>query len=108
MSQAADVTSLLVAFSRGDRAAGNAVIPLVYEELRRIARRRRGQQFGPQSPGTTSLVHEVYFHLVDQTRLDWGCRAQFFYFASVAIRNLLVDHARRSLRQKRSPGVNAT
>lgn len=99
---AAEITTLLTAFSRGDREAGNALLPLVYNELRRIAHNRRAHLPTWQGPGTTSLVHEVYLNLAGQTQLDFATRAHFFYLASVAIRNLLVDHARHATRQKRS------
>ena len=71
----ADVTSLLVAYGEGDRAAFDRLVPLVYDDLRRIARGqlRRG---GPdETLDTTGLVHEAYLKLVDQTRADWQDRA---------------------------------
>jgi RNA polymerase sigma factor (TIGR02999 family) len=102
MAGASDVTGLLIALSKGDREAANAVMPLVYDELRRIARSRRRQSANWFAPGTTSLVHEVYLNLVDQTRLHYESRGQFYYLASVAMRNLLIDNAKRFHRKKRA------
>lgn len=85
----------------GDRHAANEFIPLVYDELRRIARLRRANLSTWQSPGTTSLVHELYVNLAGQRGLEIRDRMQFLYLASVAIRNLVVDHARHASRQKR-------
>ncbi|MEZ5352475.1 MAG: ECF-type sigma factor [Bryobacteraceae bacterium] len=105
MGTAADVTTLLAAFARGKREAADELIPLVYDELRKIARLRRFRWSGPHSPGTTSLVHEAYVNLVDQSRCQWEDRSHFFYFASVAMRNILIDNARRWGRQKRGGGA---
>jgi RNA polymerase sigma factor (TIGR02999 family) len=98
------VTALLAAFAKGEREAADQVIPLVYEELRRIAHQRRWQWGNRESPGTTSLVHEAYINLVDRTRHDWESRTHFYYFASVAMRNVLIDSAKRLCRQKRGGG----
>jgi RNA polymerase sigma factor (TIGR02999 family) len=97
-----DVTSLLVAFARGQREAADELIPLVYDELRRIARQRRFRWGSEDSPGTTSLVHEAYTNLVDRQRCEWSDRQHFFHFASVAMRNVLIDNARRVQRRKRA------
>jgi RNA polymerase sigma-70 factor, ECF subfamily len=96
-----DVTSLLVAFGSGDQSAIEHLMPLVYDELRRIAHRRRSRWRDWAAPGTTSLVHEAFMNLVDQTRCQWENRRHFFYFASVAMRNILIDNAKRHLRRKR-------
>ncbi|MGH9723205.1 MAG: ECF-type sigma factor [Bryobacteraceae bacterium] len=101
MGNPSDVTSLLVEYGSGKREAMNDVMRLVYDELRKLAHARRAQWQDWKTPGTTSLVHEVYLNLVDQTRARWEDRKHFFYFASVAMRNLLIDHARRAGRQKR-------
>jgi len=103
MAQSSDVTTLLAAFSKGDRAAGNALLPLVYNELRRIARRRRAHLAPWHGPGTTSLVHEACANMLGAGGdLEFESRSHFFYLASVAIRNLLVDHAKYASRQKRA------
>ena len=96
-----DVTGLLLDWGKGDRAALDALTPFVYDELRRLAR----QQFRSERPGhtlqPTALVHDVYMRLVDQRRISWKNRAQFFAVAAQLIRRLLVDHARSRHRLKR-------
>jgi RNA polymerase sigma factor (TIGR02999 family) len=96
-----DVTSLLVAWSRGDRMALDHMLPLVYGQLREIAAR----QFRRESPGhtlqPTALVHEAYLKLIDQTRVDWKNRAQFFGVAAQVMRRILIDHARAQRTAKR-------
>lgn len=96
------VTALLAAFDRGEPEAADHLLPLVYEELRHIARRRRWQWGQRKAPGTTSLVHEAYLNLVDRSHPHWQNRAHFFYFASVAMRNLLIDSAKHACRKKRA------
>lgn len=102
-----DVTALLVAVSCGDRQALDLLLPLVYEELGRLAHQHRYRWNGQPSPGTQSLVHEAYLKLADQSRITWQSRAQFFYLASVAMRSILVDNARRHRRQKRGGNQRA-
>jgi len=101
MTSAPSVTSLLIDYGRGDREAFDRLIPRIYDELRDVARRERFRWRGFDAPGTESLVHEAYAKLVDQTQIDWNSRAQFFYLAAVAMRNILVDNARARLRLKR-------
>jgi len=96
-----DVTTLLLEWNGGNRAALDALLPLVYRELRQMARRyllseNRGHTLEP-----TALVHEVYLRLVDQNRVNWQNRAQFFGVSAQIIRRLLVDHARARNRLKR-------
>jgi RNA polymerase sigma factor (TIGR02999 family) len=88
----------------GDTAALDRLMPLVYGELRQLARRHRAAwrpNAAARPPGTLSLVHEAYLRLVGQTRVAWQSRAQFFYLASRAMRSIMVDDARRQLRRKR-------
>lgn len=97
------VTALLRAWSRGDERARDALVPLVYEELRRRAavhlrRERRGHTLQP-----TALVHEVFLRLVGQG-VAWKDRAHFFGLASGVMRRVLVDHARARKREKRAGG----
>ena len=99
-----NLTTLLSAFAHGDQGAADELIPLVYEELRRTAHRRRWQWHEAESPDTTSLVHEAYLRLLNREGEAWDNRGHFFYFASVAIRNILVDHARQVHRSKRGGG----
>ncbi len=97
----AGVTELLLDWNRGDKGALERLMPLVYEELRQLARR----QLAPELPGhtlqSTALVHEAYLRLVDQDRVQWQNRAQFFAVAAQLIRRILVDHARRRHAGKR-------
>lgn len=97
-----DVTDLLRAWSGGDAAAGERLLPVLYGELRRRAaaylrRERRGHTLQP-----TALVHEVYLRLVDQRRAVWQNRAQFFGVASQMMRRILIDRARARRMAKRS------
>jgi RNA polymerase sigma factor (TIGR02999 family) len=89
------VTELLLAWGRGDQRARDALVPIVYDELRRRARR----MFGRQPPGAslppTAVVHEAFLRLVDQDRIAFRDRAHFFAVASRVMRHVLVDHARR-------------
>ena len=100
-----DVTNLLLSWRQGDAAALERLVPLVYDELRRIASRRlRGE-----SPGhplqATALVHEAYLRLVDLDRMTLTSRAHFFGVAATLMRQVLVDHARRQRADKRGGGV---
>ena len=95
-----DVTGLLLAWRAGNPAAFDALMPLVYEELRRIARRQlAGERH--QSLQTTDLVHEAYVRLVDSSRLHWQNRAHFLAVAARSMRRILVDAARTRQAQKR-------
>jgi RNA polymerase sigma factor (TIGR02999 family) len=96
-----EVTELLLSWRQGDAAALDRLIPVVYDELRRVARRRlRGE-----SPGhalqSTALVHEVYLRLVDVDRMTLKNRTHFFALAARLMRQILVDHARRQHADKR-------
>jgi RNA polymerase sigma factor (TIGR02999 family) len=100
-----DVTDLLLSWRQGDAEALDRLIPLVYDELRRIARRHlRGE-----SPGhalqATALVHEVYLRLVDVNRMSLTDRAHFFGVAATLMRQIVVDYARRQRADKRGGGV---
>lgn len=101
-----DMTQLLVAWSKGDREALEELIPVVYAELRRIAARH----FRHERPGhtlqATGLVHEAYLKLIDQQRVRWQNRAQFFGVAAQVMRRILVDHARTRDAAKRGGGVS--
>jgi len=104
MADVDTVTSLLLEWRAGHRDAMQRLLTLVYGELRALARRQRFRWRDARAPGTTSLIHEAYLKLVDQTQVDWQSRGQFFYLASLAMRNVLVDNARRHQRQKRGGG----
>lgn len=96
-----DLTELLLAAERGDRAALEACFPLVYEELRAIARRQRRAWSGNPTLNTTALLHEAYLKLVDQGRLGARSHAHFLAIASTAMRHILCNYARDRTRQKR-------
>jgi len=95
-----NVTQLLIAWGRGDEAARDELIPLVYETLRRIARHQlRGERAG-HTLETTALINEAYLKLVEQT-VSWQNRAHFFGIAARLMRQFLVDYARTRQRLKR-------
>ena len=100
-----EVTGLLHRWSAGDENARDQLIPLVYDELRALARRRLGGAPYESSLDTTELVHEAYVRLVDARRLDLPDRAKFLALTSEVMRNLLVDRARARLAAKRGGGV---
>lgn len=96
-----DVTQLLNAHQSGDPAAGDRVMPVVYEALQRIAENHlRGEQHA-ETLSRTALVHEAYERLVDLDRITFESRRHFFALASRAMRRILVDHARRQQSAKR-------
>jgi RNA polymerase sigma-70 factor (ECF subfamily) len=100
-----DVSTLLRAWSEGDRRALEKLIPIVYDELRRLGRRyMRGERSG-HSLQTTALVNEAYTRLVDYKRMQWQNRAHFFAVSAQLMRRILVDHARRH-NLKRGAGVH--
>jgi len=95
------VTQLLVELRDGQSGAMDRLFPLVYEELRRIARRALRRERTGHTLATTGLVHEAYLRLVDQTRIEYRDRAHFFGIAARAMRQILVDYARRHRAAKR-------
>jgi RNA polymerase sigma factor (TIGR02999 family) len=96
-----DVTRLLLDLSGGDEQALDRLLPLVYEELRRLARRHLGREREMHTLSTAELVHEAYCRLVDLTRMTWRDRAHFFAVAAGVMRRILVDWARARKAQKR-------
>lgn len=100
----AGVTGLLLDWSNGDRGALDRLMPLVYEELRGIARRHLSLE-APQTLQSTALVHEAYVRLIDQNRVQWRDRAHFFAVSARLIRRILLDHARRRNAEKRGGGA---
>jgi RNA polymerase sigma-70 factor (ECF subfamily) len=100
-----DITSLLAQWRNGDKQALDALVPLVYDELHRIAHAHlRGERIDHPLQ-TTALVHEAYVRLVDITRLTFDSRTHFFAMAARLMRQVLVDHARRERAVKRGGGV---
>src|SRR5947209_4798517 len=102
---AENVTQLLVRWTNGDQSALDSLLPVVYDELRRLARSYMQRERPDHSLGGTVLVHEAYLRLVNQKEVQWQSRAHFFGMASQLIRNILVDHARRRGRLKRGGEV---
>ncbi len=96
-----DVTELLAAWREGDQAAFDRLVPLVYAELKRIARRHMYRESEGHLLQTTALVHEAYMKMVSQKEAKWENRAHFFAISSQQMRRILVDMARLRLRQKR-------
>jgi len=100
-----EVTALLKEWAAGDRAALERLMPLVYEELRRLAVSQLRAERRNHTLQPTALVHEAYMRLIGQRSVSWANRAHFFGIASRMMRRILVDHARRRGRNKRSPGT---
>jgi RNA polymerase sigma factor (TIGR02999 family) len=96
-----EITRLLSACSAGDSAAFDQLIPLVYDDLRRIAHKRLQSERADHTLSTTAVVHEAYLQLVGQELAAWQDRAHFFAVAARVIRNVLVDYARRHRAEKR-------
>jgi RNA polymerase sigma factor (TIGR02999 family) len=107
IQQRTQVTSLLLDWRRGDAAALERLIPLVYDELRRVARAHLRREPADRTLQTTALVHEVYLRLVDLKELALHDRTHFFAVAARLMRQILVDHARRKRAGKRGGGVAA-
>jgi RNA polymerase sigma factor (TIGR02999 family) len=89
-----NVTDLLVDWSKGDQEALNKLMPLVYDELHRLASRHLRHERAGHTLQTTALVHEAYLKLVDQANTSWQSRVQFFAAAAQVMRHILVDYAR--------------
>jgi len=96
-----EVTQLLSDLQHGRAGAANDLLPLVYNELRRIAGAYMRRERSNHTLQATALVHEAYIQLVDQTRVDWKNRAHFFGVAAQLMRRILVEHARAHHAQKR-------
>lgn len=96
-----EITQLLKAHASGNPEALDELFPLVYDELRRMARRRMRRERSGHTWGTTALVHEAYLKLVDFDRIDWQDRNHFFAVASRVMRNVLVDYAVKRNAEKR-------
>jgi len=101
MSESGVVTNLLADWRRGDQAALDRLLPLVYDELRRLARGHMRAERPDHLLQTTALVHEAYLRLVNQKNVRWQTRVHFFAVAAQVMRHILVDYARARLRAKR-------
>ncbi len=104
-SDTQEVTGLLIAWSNGDRAALDQLMPLVYRELRRLAHNYMDRERPGHTLQTTALVNEVYLRLIDVRRVSVQDRAQFFALAAHLMRRILVDFARERRAQKRGGGA---
>jgi RNA polymerase sigma factor (TIGR02999 family) len=105
-SASAAVTRLLKQVSGGDAQAAEALLPLVYEQLRALAKSRMRQERPDHTLQATALVHEAYIRLVDSTGVrDWDGRWHFFAAAAEAMRRILVENARKRARLKRGGGL---
>lgn len=101
MSEARNVTQILKQVEKGDPSAAEALLPLVYEELRRVASEKLAQERPGQTLQATALVHEAWLRLVDVDYVQrWSSRRHFFGAAAEAMRRILVDKARRKNRKK--------
>jgi RNA polymerase sigma factor (TIGR02999 family) len=105
MSSPGDITETLIAIRGGDQDALGRLVPLVYDRLREMAHARLAGQNAGVSLDTTGLVHDAYLRLVDQSRAEWRDRSHFFAVAATAMRQIIVDRARRRGAGKRGGGV---
>jgi len=96
-----DVTELLGLLSAGNKDIVDQLIPVVYDELRKIAGSKMNQERAGHTLSPTSLVHEVYMKLVNQRDTNWQNRAHFFAVASIAMRRILINYANKRVAQKR-------
>jgi RNA polymerase sigma factor (TIGR02999 family) len=99
-----EVSQLLNAVERGDRQAASRLLPLVYDELRKLAAQKLAQEKPGQTLQATALVHEAYLRLVGDNQPCWESRGHFFAAAAEAMRRILVDHARQRAALKRGGG----
>src|SRR5215475_16059851 len=100
-----EVTQLLLAWSEGDKAAMDKLMPLVYGELRRLAKSYMRRERAGHTLQTTALIHEAYLRLIDAGQVEWQNRAHFFGVAARAMRQILVAMARERGCQKRGGGA---
>jgi RNA polymerase sigma factor (TIGR02999 family) len=97
-----EVTRILSAIEQGDPKAAEQLLPLVYDELRKLAAQRLAQERPGQTLQATALVHDAYVRLVDTNRAQhWKCRGHFFAAAAAAMRRILIDRAREKRAEKR-------
>ncbi len=101
MTNVDNITQLLSSVRDGNRAAIDALLPLVYDRLRALARAQLASERPGHTLNATALVHESYLNLVGQNQLSWENRAHFFAIAAQAMRRILIDYARRRLAKKR-------
>jgi RNA polymerase sigma factor (TIGR02999 family) len=107
-SSPAQVSELLAAWTNHDPSARDALMPVVYGELRRLAHHYMRGERADHTLQTTALVNEAYLRLVGVDRMHWRDRAHFFAMAATLMRRVLVDHARQRARDKRGGGISVT
>jgi len=105
MSPRSDATELLLAWSNGDESAFDKLVPLIYQELRVLARRYMRHERPDHTLQATALVNEAYVRLIDVNRIHWQSRAHFLAVAAQTMRRILVEFARQRHRQKRGGDV---
>jgi RNA polymerase sigma factor (TIGR02999 family) len=103
-----DVTNLLLDWSNGDPSALDRLIPIIYDDLLRLARARLKNEHRECTLQATALVHESYLRLSDQTRLQWQNRAHFYAIAANTMRRVLIDYARKRNADKRGGAMKIT
>jgi RNA polymerase sigma-70 factor (ECF subfamily) len=103
-----DVTEILAQWSEGDQAALNRLVPIVYDELLRLARLRFSGEHSDLTLQPTALVHEAYLKLMNQEQPAWKNRSHFFAIAATIMRRILIDDARRRKADKRGGGIHVT
>jgi RNA polymerase sigma-70 factor (ECF subfamily) len=99
------ITELLLAWGEGDETALEQLIPLVYQELHRLARHYMRQEQPGHTLETTALINEAYLRLVDTNRVPWQNRSHFYAICARAMRRILIDHAKSRHRAKRGGGA---
>lgn len=100
-----DITTLLKSAQEGNKDALDAMLPLVYDELRRVAGNQLRSERGGHTLQATALVHEAYVRLIEQRQVDWNNRVHFFSIASEMMRRILVNYAVQRNAKKRGDGV---
>ena len=100
-----ETTGVFLNYCEGDKDALNRLLPVIYEELRLLARNRMRHERTDHTLQTTALIHEAYVRLIDQRRVTWQSRSHFLGIAAQAMRRILVDHARSRLAAKRGGGI---
>lgn len=99
-----DTTKLILAAQQGDKAALDALMPIIYNQLKQLAKAQLQKERASHTLGATALVHESYLILIGQQQISWESRAHFFAIAAQAMRRILIDYARRRLAKKRGGG----
>jgi len=103
-----NVTSLLLDWGKGDQSALERLVPVIYDELLRLARARLSRENRECTLQPTALVHEAYLRLADETKLQWQNRAHFYAIAANTMRRALIDYARKRNAEKRGGGLRIT